>query len=171
MAARCAALEERRTTLGYDIDGVVVKVDRLDQQRALGHIGKDPRWAVAYKFKPISATTKLHDVGINVGRTGTLNPFAILEPVQISGVTVKLATLHNEDDIRRRHPHRRHRGRAARRGRDPAGDRAADRQEGRQRARVLHAGTCPACGEPVERAEGEARHYCTNRNCPSRASG
>ncbi len=169
VAARCAELEQRRTTLGYDIDGVVVKVDRLDQQRALGHIGKDPRWAVAYKFKPISATTKLHDVGINVGRTGTLNPFAILEPVQISGVTVKLATLHNEDDIRRRD---------IRIGDTVVVQRAGDvipqvigpltdKRDGTEREFFMPA-ACPACGEPVERAEGEARHYCTNRNCPSR---
>jgi DNA ligase (NAD+) len=169
VAARCAALEERRMSLDYDIDGVVVKVDRLDQQRALGVVGRDPRWAVAYKFKPITATTRLHDVGINVGRTGTLNPFAILEPVQIGGVTVKLATLHNEDDIRRRD---------IRIGDTVVVQRAGDvipqvigpltdKRDGSEREFFMPE-KCPACGEPVERAEGEARHYCTNRNCPSR---
>ena len=81
---------------------MVVKVNDLDLQSELGAVGREPRWAIAFKFPPMQATTRLIDIGINVGRTGSLNPFAILEPVQVSGVTVKQASLHNEDDIRRK---------------------------------------------------------------------
>ena len=91
-----------RDTLDYEIDGIVIKVDDLALQEKLGYTGKDPRWAIAYKFRAREATTKLLRIGINVGRTGTLNPYAELEPVQIGGVTVSNATLHNEDDIRRK---------------------------------------------------------------------
>ena len=86
----------------YQTDGVVIKIDRLDYQRHLGFVGRDPRWAIAYKFPAEQAVTKLLDIKVNVGRTGSFNPFAILEPVQVSGVTVRQATLHNEDDIRRK---------------------------------------------------------------------
>src|SRR5205814_5776390 len=79
-----------------------VKVSSLDQQRRLGSVSRDPRWAIAYKFAPTTALTTLRDIGVNVGRTGALNPFAILEPVVVGGVTVSLATLHNEDDIHRK---------------------------------------------------------------------
>ena len=100
--AECRRIGEQRASLPYEIDGVVVKVDALAMQRALGAVGRDPRWAVAFKFPATTRTTKLLDIGINVGRTGALNPFAILEPVEIGGVIVKLATLHNEEDIHRK---------------------------------------------------------------------
>ena len=90
------------TELDYDIDGVVVKVDSYAEQELLGVVGRDPRWAIAFKFPPTTAVTRLLDIGINVGRTGKLNPFAMLEPVVVGGVVVKLATLHNEDDILRK---------------------------------------------------------------------
>ena len=90
------------TQLDYDIDGVVVKVDDRRLQAALGAVGRDPRWAVAYKFAPTTAQTRLLKIHINVGRTGVLNPWAELEPVEVGGVTVERATLHNEDDIRRK---------------------------------------------------------------------
>ena len=99
--AACEAWGHRREALDYEIDGVVVKVNDLDLQDELGAVGREPRWAIAFKFPPMQATTRLIDIGINVGRTGSLNPFAILEPVQVSGVTVRQASLHNEDDIRR----------------------------------------------------------------------
>ena len=98
----CRAWEERRESLDYEIDGVVVKVDDLDLQRRLGVVGREPRGAIAWKFPPMTATTKLERVAWNVGRTGHMVPFAQLEPVQVSGVTVKLATLHNEEDLKRK---------------------------------------------------------------------
>src|SRR5207302_1353336 len=98
----CLAWEHGRESLEYDIDGVVVKINDRALHDELGSVGREPRWAIAYKFPPTQATTKLLDIGINVGRTGSLNPFAILEPVPIAGVVVKLASLHNEEDIERK---------------------------------------------------------------------
>jgi DNA ligase (NAD+) len=169
VARRCAELEDRRLSLGYEIDGVVVKVDRYDQQSALGVVGRDPRWAVAYKFPPITATTKLLDIGLNVGRTGALNPFAMLEPVVVGGVVVKLATLHNEDDIRRKD---------IRIGDTVIVQRAGDvipqvvgpltaTRDGSEREFFMPE-RCPACDQPVVREPGEAMHRCVNPNCPSR---
>jgi DNA ligase (NAD+) len=102
VVAACRAWEERRDRLDFEIDGVVVKVDDLDLQRQLGVVGREPRGAIAWKFPPTTATTVLNGVAWNVGRTGHMVPFAMLEPVQVSGVTVKLATLHNEEDLRRK---------------------------------------------------------------------
>ncbi|MDP3767870.1 MAG: NAD-dependent DNA ligase LigA, partial [Dehalococcoidia bacterium] len=94
--------EAKRESLDYEIDGMVVKVDDLRLHGVLGVVGREPRWAVAFKFPPTQCTTKLLDIGINVGRTGSMNPYAILEPVSIAGATVKMATLHNEEDIKRK---------------------------------------------------------------------
>jgi DNA ligase (NAD+) len=102
VVAACRAWEERRDRLDFEIDGVVVKVDDLELQRQLGVVGREPRGAIAWKFAPSTATTTLRQVAWNVGRTGHMIPFAMLEPVQVSGVTVKLATLHNEEDLRRK---------------------------------------------------------------------
>ena len=93
---------DKRHELEYEIDGLVVKIDSLELQDRLGTVGREPRWAIAYKFPPIQATTKLKSIEINVGRTGSLNPYAVLEPVQVGGVILKQATLHNEDDVRRK---------------------------------------------------------------------
>ena len=92
----------RRHDLEYEIDGLVVKADPFQYYERLGVVGREPRWATAYKFPPIQATTKLLAIEINVGRTGTLNPYAVLEPIQVGGVTISKATLHNEEDIRRK---------------------------------------------------------------------
>ncbi len=100
MAEACEGLVDLRGELDYDIDGCVVKIDRRDQQEALGSVGRDPRWAIAFKFPPTTAVTRLIDIGLNVGRTGALNPYAVLEPVAVGGVIVRMATLHNEDVIR-----------------------------------------------------------------------
>jgi DNA ligase (NAD+) len=100
--ARCREWESRRGALAFEIDGVVVKVDDAELQRRLGVVGRDPRWAIAWKFPPTTAVTKLIDVHWNVGKFGTLHPFAQLEPVHVGGVTVKLATLHNEEDLARK---------------------------------------------------------------------
>ena len=102
LAAACRAWEARRDSLDFEIDGVVVKVNDLELQRSLGVVGREPRGAIAWKFPPMTATTTLRSVEWNVGRTGHMIPFANLEPVQVSGVTVKLATLHNEEDLRRK---------------------------------------------------------------------
>jgi DNA ligase (NAD+) len=102
VVAACEAWQERRDRLDFEIDGVVVKVDELDLQRQLGVVGREPRGAIAWKFPPMTATTTLEQVAWNVGRTGHMVPFAVLDPVQVSGVIVKLATLHNEEDLRRK---------------------------------------------------------------------
>ena len=94
--------QQKRATLPYEIDGVVIKVDSLAQQRRLGAVGRDPRWAIAYKFPPIEATTRLREIVLNVGRTGAIIPNARLDPVNIGGVTVERATLHNFEDLQRR---------------------------------------------------------------------
>ncbi|HEX2187228.1 MAG TPA: NAD-dependent DNA ligase LigA, partial [Chloroflexota bacterium] len=169
--ACCLAWEQRRARLPYDIDGVVVKVDDLDLQAELGAVGREPRWAIAYKFPPAQATTRLRRIGINVGRTGSLTPFAILDPVQVGGVTIRLAVLHNEDDIRRKDIRE--------------GDTVLVQRAGEVRPYVVGpilsqrpAGTrqfelprhCPVCGAPVSRGvdDGEAVARCTNTfaGCP-----
>src|SRR5215218_10029626 len=99
---QCLAWQERRGALEFEIDGVVVKVDDVELQRRLGVAGRDPRWAIAWKFPPTTKVTTLHGISWNVGKYGDLHPFAELEPVHVGGVTVKLATLHNEEDLRRK---------------------------------------------------------------------
>jgi len=102
VVAQCLEWERRRGELDFEIDGVVVKVDDLELQRRLGSVGRDPRWAVAWKFPPTTAVTTLEQVMWNVGKFGDLRPFAVLAPVEVGGVTIKLATLHNEEDIVRK---------------------------------------------------------------------
>ncbi|MBI2171653.1 MAG: NAD-dependent DNA ligase LigA [Chloroflexi bacterium] len=157
--------------LDYGVDGVVVKVNRLDYQQHLGVVGREPRWAVAYKFPAIQQVTRLISIGINVGRTGTLNPFAVLEPVNIGGATVKMATLHNEDDIRRKDLRIGDWVVVERAGEvipqvvaPLASRRTGEEQEFRMPQR------CPACGEPVLRPPGEAMTYCLNNGCPAQFS-
>jgi DNA ligase (NAD+) len=160
--------EREREELDYEIDGVVVKVDDLALQERLGHVGKDPRWAIAFKFRAREAQTRLLDIGVNVGRTGTLNPFAILEPVQIGGVTVKMATLHNEGDIRRKDIRVgdlvivRRAGDVIPEVVGPViAERHGDPPEYRLPTR------CPVCGSAVDHPEGEAMYRCTNAACPA----
>jgi DNA ligase (NAD+) len=102
VVAQCLAWQDRRRALDFEIDGVVVKVDDFELQRRLGVVGRDPRWAIAWKFPPTTAVTHLNGIEWNVGRYGDLHPFAVLEPVHVGGVTVKLATLHNEEDLARK---------------------------------------------------------------------
>ena len=163
------ASSSARAELDYDIDGCVVKIDRRDQQEALGSVGRDPRWAIAFKFPPTTAITRLLDIGVNVGRTGALNPFAVLEPVAVGGVIVRMATLHNEDVIRLKD---------VRIGDHVIVQRAGDvipqvvgpvlaRRDGSEREFRMP-DHCPACGTQVVRLEGEAVHRCPNPFCPSR---
>ncbi|HEU4389303.1 MAG TPA: NAD-dependent DNA ligase LigA, partial [Blastocatellia bacterium] len=164
----CGEWAPKRESLGYEIDGVVVKVDNFDYQSTLGVVSRDPRWAIAYKFPGQVATTKLIDIGINVGRTGSMNPFAILEPVRLGGVTIKLATLHNQDDIRRKD---------IRIGDSVTVKRAGDvipqvvgpvlaQRSGHEKI-FKYPDQCPSCGQKVYHEEGEAMAYCLNRDCPA----
>jgi DNA ligase (NAD+) len=165
----CSDWQERRDQLDYDIDGVVVKLDDRRLQAALGAVGRDPRWAVAYKFAPTTAQTRLIKIHVNVGRTGVLNPWAELEPVEVGGVTVERATLHNEDDIRRKD---------LREGDmvilQRAGDvipqvvaPLTDLRTGLERPFAMPS-DCPSCGTAVVRVPGEVAVRCPNPDCPAR---
>ncbi|MGZ4256966.1 MAG: NAD-dependent DNA ligase LigA, partial [Gaiellaceae bacterium] len=168
VAQRCTQWELRRAELDYEIDGIVIKVDSLEQQAILGALHSRPRWARAFKWAPMTAETTLNKIAIRVGRTGALNPWAMLEPVQVGGVTVSRATLHNEEDINRKD---------IREGDHVIVQRAGDvipQIVGPAGAHVK--GTkpfkmpkkCPLCGENIVKPEGEATHRCPNRACPSR---
>jgi len=168
VAEACRAWERRRAELDYEIDGIVIKVDSFDQQARLGSLHERPRWARAFKWAPMTATTRLNKIAIRVGRTGALNPWAMLEPVEVGGVTISRATLHNEEDINRKD---------IREGDDVIVQRAGDvipqivgpagpHRRGTKAFRMpTH---CPLCGTPVVKPEGEAMHRCPNRACPSR---
>jgi len=168
VAAACRAWELRRAELDYEIDGIVVKVDDLDQQRRLGALHERPRWARAYKWAPSTAITKLLKIHVRVGRTGALNPWAELEPVQVGGVTVSTATLHNEEDINRKDIREGDRVVVQRAGDvipqvvGPAGEHEPGTKQFRMPAE------CPLCGVPVAKPAGEVMHRCPNRACPSR---
>jgi DNA ligase (NAD+) len=168
VAAACRDWEKRRLELDYEIDGIVIKVDSFDQQRRLGALHDRPRWARAFKWAPMTAETKLNKIHIRVGRTGALNPWAQLEPVEVGGVTVSQATLHNEEDINRKD---------IREGDNVIVQRAGDVIPQVVGPVLPHAkGTkpfkmpkqCPLCGVDVVKPEGEAMHRCPNRACPSR---
>jgi DNA ligase (NAD+) len=168
VARRCAEWERKRTELDYEIDGIVIKVDSLSQQAVLGALHSRPRWARAFKWAPMTAETTLLKIAIRVGRTGALNPWAMLEPVQVGGVTVSRATLHNEEDINRKDIREGDRVIVQRAGDvipqivGPAGG----HQPGTKRFRMPK--KCPLCGENIVKPEGEAMHRCPNRACPSR---
>ncbi|HET9938400.1 MAG TPA: NAD-dependent DNA ligase LigA [Gaiella sp.] len=168
VAAACAAWEARRAELDYEIDGVVIKVDDVDQQRRLGALHERPRWARAFKWAPSTAITTLRKIHIRVGRTGALNPWAELEPVHVGGVTVSNATLHNEEDINRKDIREGDLVIVQRAGDvipqvvGPAGEHAPGTKPFRMPKR------CPLCGVEVVKPEGEVMHRCPNRACPSR---
>jgi DNA ligase (NAD+) len=158
---------ERRHDLPYQTDGVVIKVAPFAYQEALGVVGREPRWSIAFKFPAEQAITRLLDIAINVGRTGSLNPYAVLEPVIVSGATVKQASLHNEEDIHRKD---------IRVGDWVIVERAGDviphvvgpvaaRRTGQEREFHMPA-HCPVCGAAVLKPEGEAMHRCPNASCP-----
>ncbi|MHB8104952.1 MAG: NAD-dependent DNA ligase LigA [Dehalococcoidales bacterium] len=187
---RCYTLEEvieyfqrwkaERASLPYEADGVVIKLNQISLQNELGDVGREPRWAIAYKPPAIQATTKLIDIGISVGRTGTLNPYAILEPVAVGGVTIKNAALHNEDDIRRKDirigdtvliqrageviPEVVGPVLNKRTGKEKEFDllkKVFNKEKGRP--------ACPECGGEVIKPEGEVMYYCSNAACPAQA--
>ncbi len=158
----------KRHDLPYETDGVVIKVNSLDYQGQLGTVGREPRWATAYKFPSVQATTKLLAIDVNVGRTGSLNPFAVLEPVQVAGVTIRHATLHNEEDIRRKDVR--------------VGDTVIVQRAGEVIPEIVGPvldlrppgaepyalpAACPECGTAVVRPSGEAMTYCPNKACPA----
>jgi DNA ligase (NAD+) len=166
----CELRAAERESLSYQIDGVVVKVDSREQQRALGTVAKAPRWAIAYKFEPLAGRTRLNEVIINVGRTGALTPQALLEPVNIGGVKISRATLHNEDYIKEK---------GILVGDTVVVERAGDvipqvvrpvpeERDGDEYAFEMPR-VCPVCGEPVSRPEGEAVTRCVNARCPAQA--
>lgn len=159
---------EQRERLDYDIDGAVLKVDEVEAWEQLGVVGREPRWATAYKFPPQQRTTRLRDIAVNVGRTGVLTPFAVLEPVVVGGATVSLATLHNEGDIRRKDIR--------------VGDTVIVQRAGEVIPQVvapvvsLRTGdevefempaACPSCGTAVSKDPAEAATYCPNLQCPT----
>ncbi len=159
---------EARHDLPYEADGVVVKISSLALQDAMGVVGREPRWAIAYKFPAEQAVTKLLEIGINVGRTGSLNPYAVLEPVTVSGVTVRNASLHNEEDIRRKD---------IRVGDwvtiERAGDviphvigPVLDRRTGKETEFHMPS-NCPVCGTVIVKPDDEAMHRCPNTSCPA----
>lgn len=155
-------------SLDYGCDGLVVKVDRFDYQRHLGNVGREPRWAIAYKFPAEQATTRLLDVGFNVGRTGTINPYAVLEPVYVGGANVKQATLHNEDYIRSKKLLKGAKVIVERAGEViPQVVRVVGGRTGCHEEEIHFPHICPSCAEPVTRREGEAMSYCTNASCPA----
>ena len=166
----CERWAEKRTSVGYQIDGVVVKVDSRRQQEMLGSVQKAPRWAIAYKFEPLAGRTRLKDIFVHVGRTGALTPQAALEPVNIGGVTISRATLHNEDYIKEK---------GILIGDAVMVERAGDvipqvvRAVSEERTGDEYAfempTKCPVCGEPVSRREGEAVTRCVNIRCPAQA--
>jgi DNA ligase (NAD+) len=168
VARVCREWEGRRQELQYEIDGIVIKVDSIDQQRRLGALHNRPRWARAFKWAPLTANTKLRAIHIRVGRTGALNPWAELEPVEVGGVTVSTATLHNEEDINRKD---------IRVGDTVIVQRAGDvipqvvgpvlpHPKGSKPFRMPE--KCPLCGAAILKPEGEVMHRCPNRACPSR---
>jgi len=166
--SKCEAWSDERLILPFEIDGMVIKIDNLELASDLGFVGKDPRGAIAFKFPAVEVTTNMLDIGVNVGRTGVLTPYAVLEPVEIGGVFVRRATLHNFDFIEEKDIR--------------IGDRVLVKRSGDVIPYIIgpitsvRTGTenvyepprvCPTCGEPVEKLPGEVYHYCVNAACPA----
>jgi DNA ligase (NAD+) len=171
VVAQCKSWEERRGSLQFEIDGVVVKVNEFELQRRLGSVGREPRWAIAWKFPPTTAVTRLNEIGWNPGKFGDLHPYAMLEPVHVAGVTIKLATLHNEEDLARKD---------IRPGEEVivlrAGDvipqvlspapHVAEREDRPPPPRPPE--RCPICDTPTVKPEDSVFTRCPNRDCPGR---
>jgi DNA ligase (NAD+) len=171
VVAQCQSWERRRGSLDFEIDGVVVKVNQFALQRRLGVVGRDPRWAIAWKFPPTTAVTRLNAIGWNPGKFGDLHPYAMLEPVRVAGVTIKLATLHNEEDLARKD---------IREGEDVIVLRAGDvipqvvspaPHVAEHSDRPPPPGPpprCPVCDTPTVKPEGSVFTRCPNRDCAGR---
>ena len=167
LLALCAEWEAKREELPYEIDGVVIKVDSVAQQNKLGYTAKAPRWAIAFKYAARQAVTTVEDIDVQVGRTGAVTPVARLKPVEVSGVTVSRATLHNEDEIARLGLHI---------GDNVIIERSGDvipkvvrvQAQGSYRRPFRMPAKCPVCGGKIVREEGEAASRCINTNCPAR---
>ncbi|MEA2158791.1 MAG: ligase, partial [Solirubrobacteraceae bacterium] len=171
VVAQCRSWEERRGSLDFEIDGVVVKVNEAELQRRLGVVGREPRWAIAWKFPPTTAVTKLNQIGWNPGKFGDLHPYAMLEPVRVGGVTIKLATLHNEEDLARKD---------IRVGEEVIVLRAGDvipqvlspaphvAEHKNRPAPPVPPERCPVCNTPTIKPEGSVFTRCPNRDCPGR---
>jgi DNA ligase (NAD+) len=171
VVAQCRAWEERRGSLEFEIDGAVVKLNEVEMQRRLGVVGREPRWAIAWKFPPTTAITRLNDIGWNPGKFGDLHPFAMLEPVHVGGVTIKQATLHNEEDLARKD---------IRIGEEVIVLRAGDVipqvlspaphvAERDDRPPPPHPpDRCPVCDTPTLKPEGSVFTRCPNLACPGR---
>lgn len=166
--AECERWQGRRGEVDFDIDGAVVKIDDIDVQERLGTVGRAPRWAIAYKFPPTTAVTTLRDIMVSVGRTGALVPYAVLEPVSVGGATVRLSTLHNQDDVARK---------GLLIGDRVIVQRAGDvipqvvgpltqERTGAERPFAMPA-RCPVCDTPVVHPPGEVQMRCPNRTCPA----
>ena len=163
----CEAWESRREKLPYEIDGIVIKVNDIALQEELGFTAKAPRWAVAYKYPAHQATTVVKDIQVNVGRTGVLTPVAILEPVQVGGVTVSRSTLHNMDEVQRL---------GVQIGDTVLIERAGEViphvlkvvKEGKNRRPFVMPKECPVCGTKIHKAEGEVAYRCVNAACPAK---
>ncbi len=163
-------LEKKRETLPYEIDGMVVKLDSIEYQEILGVKSRSPKWAIAYKFPAVEETTKIKDIIVQVGRTGTLTPVALLEPVNIGGAIVSRATLHNEDEIKRKdiriHDHV-----LVIRSGDviPKVVKVVKSKRTGDEKKFSMPDTCPVCKSPVKRIKGEAAVKCINASCPAQA--
>ncbi|MBI2850768.1 MAG: NAD-dependent DNA ligase LigA [Chloroflexi bacterium] len=176
---------EKREKLPYEADGIVVKIDSISVQDLLGDVGHEPRWAIAYKFPATQAITRLNKIAISVGRTGTLNPYAVMEPVSVGGVTIKQAALHNEDDIRRKDIREGDLVYIQRAGEvipeviGPTPESRQSPERGKEfslleKLREIskekwqkNQPLCPECGSEVYKPEGEVMYYCSNAACPA----
>src|SRR5579859_5975996 len=165
----CKKWEHERFNLPYEIDGIVIKISDLAQQQELGSVGRDPRWAIAFKYPPIQVATQLLDIRVNIGRTGSVNPYAVLEPINIRGVTVARASLHNEGDIQRKDLRigdwviLQRAGEVIPQIVKPIVERRTGKEE------VYHLPErCPLCDTPIVRVPDQAMAYCPNLQCPAR---
>ena len=165
----CEKLEKQRDTLDYDIDGIVIKINNLETQRQLGVAGREPRWAIAWKFPAEQAVTKLQQIEVSVGRTGVITPYARLEPVIVGGAKISVATLHNYDHIQKL---------ALRAGDDVIIQRAGDvipqvvapilaNRKVQNTTQFIMPTTCPSCDSKVTKDLDNAAHYCSNSTCPA----